>query len=566
MKRRDFLRASAASGAAALGASVWTKRANAVPFGEIPQDKQSSMLPEQFRAQSVLECFLYGGVIPWETYYCVPGRGQADETWAYTNYDFMIKASEGCGFDGAAQNPFTFFAKDSEQQEIFFGPYMGKLLARPDILERMRIVINRHKLSPHEAAIPLVASGRSLGNPALAGLSTHVNRYFVDRDTAGDHPPPFAYGFATGSQFIPNDGVLSLVAQGLHPGQARPLLVKVDSAARLNTLLSRTTVAVTGVILDVIAVGDTVLVSYQVDSVGAEATVALAAGTNTVRWVHPARMLAALPRDGLVLLHENTGDPQWYGIDVASGRIHWSLSQPVSGYTTVAVDRGGLPSRLVTADVNGRIEVHDATTGALTAQAHVHPPPDWRNRGISMWPVDDMVLIGGRDGTTAYALADLSMRWTNHLDLSERYVLPHCQDAVCAVGSFDGVRVLDPATGAQRWAAYYWSALEQVGAYLLADGPVGSPVEPQAVVDPVTGAKLGDFGPWRSIGDPRPDGTIIGLWNAPQDVVWYASLNPATRAVRVLGSADRVSGDCRITPDVLICRRLDASVGIWRLG
>jgi hypothetical protein len=244
MKRRDFLRASAVSGAAALGASVWTRRASAVPFGEIPVDKGSSMLPEQFRAQSVLECFLYGGLIPWETFYCVPGRGQADETWAYTNYPFMIKAAQGCGpeFDGAADEPFTYFAKDSNGQEIFFGPYMKKLLARPDILARLRIVINRHTLAPHEAAIPLVASGRTLGNPSLAGLSTHVNRYFVDRDTAGAHPPPFAYGFATGSNFIPNDGVLSLVAQGLHPGQARPLLIKVDNAARLNTLLSRTTV------------------------------------------------------------------------------------------------------------------------------------------------------------------------------------------------------------------------------------------------------------------------------------------------------------------------------------
>jgi len=246
MKRRDFLRASAVSGAAALGASVWTKRANAVPFGEIPTDKASSMLPENLRAQSVLECFLYGGLIPWETFYCVPGRGQADETWAYTNYDYMIKAAQGCGYNVDSGNLFTYFAKDSAGQDIYFGPYMGKLMARPDIMKRLRIVINRHSLSPHEAAIPLVASGRTLGNPALAGLSTHVNRYFVDRDTAGLHPSPFAYGFATGSNFIPNDGVLSLVAQGLHPGQARPLLVKVDNAARLNTLLARTTVGTEG--------------------------------------------------------------------------------------------------------------------------------------------------------------------------------------------------------------------------------------------------------------------------------------------------------------------------------
>jgi len=243
MKRRDFLRASAAGGAAALGASVWTRRAKAVPFGETPSEQQSSMLPENVRAQSVLECFLYGGLIPWETFYCIPEYGANDETWAYTNYAHMMKAAEGCLQPGQPPgDPFTYFAKDSAGKEIFFGPYMKPLLARPDILKRMRIVINRHTLAPHEAAIPLVASGRSLGNPSLAGLATHVGRYFVDRDTASAHPPPFSYGFATGSNFINNDGILALVAQGLHPGQARPLLVKVDNAARLNTLLARTSV------------------------------------------------------------------------------------------------------------------------------------------------------------------------------------------------------------------------------------------------------------------------------------------------------------------------------------
>jgi hypothetical protein len=242
MKRRDFLRASAVGGAAAIGASAWTRRANAVQFGEIPSDKASSMLPENLRAQSVLECFLYGGLIPWETFYCIPGRGEVDQTWAYTNYAHMIKAAEGCGYDDASDEPFWFWKKDSAQQEIFFGPYMRRLRNRPDVLNRLRIVINRHALSPHEAAIPLVASGRTLGNPSLAGLSTHINRYFVDRDTTNAHPSPFSYAFATGSNFIPNDNVLSLIAQGIHPGSARPLLVKVDNASRLKKLLDRTSV------------------------------------------------------------------------------------------------------------------------------------------------------------------------------------------------------------------------------------------------------------------------------------------------------------------------------------
>ena len=348
---------------------------------------------------------------------------------------------------------------------------------------------------------------------------------------------------------------------------------KIVSAYALpaGTLLSRTNVAVTGAIFDVTAVGDTLLVSYQVDTVGAEATVAIVAGTEHALWRHPARLLSVSGPAGLVLLRENSpqfGSLHWYGVDLATGATRWSLDQPVFGYTIEALDHDGFPTRLVTADATGHLEVRDAHTGVLTAKADVPAPADWRDRGISMWAADDMVLVGGRSGTTAYALADLSKRWTNSVDLSERYVLPHCDSAVCVVGSFAGVQVLDPLTGRQRWASDEWSALQQVGAYLLADGPVGGPVaEPQAVVDPVTGRQHGDFGAWRSKGDPRPDGTVIGLRQRPgDDVLWYASLNPATLAIRVLGAAERVSGDCQTTPDVLVCRRLDASVGIWPLG
>jgi len=344
-----------------------------------------------------------------------------------------------------------------------------------------------------------------------------------------------------------------------------------EYALPAGTLLSQTTVAVTGAIFDVMAVGDTILVSYQVDTVGAEATVALIAGTDKARWRHPARLLTVSGEHGLVLLRENSpqfGSLHWYGVDLITGATRWALDQPVFGYTIEALDRDDFPTRLVTAGVNGHVEVRDAVTGRLTARADVQTPPDWRTKGISMWAVDGVVLLGGQAGTTAYSLTDLAKLWDNTVDLSERYVLPNCAGAVCVVGTLTGVQALDPATGRQRWVSYDWSALEQVGDYLLADGPVGGPAAgPQAVLDPRTGRRLGDFGNWHSGGEPRPDGTVIGLrQKSGQDVVWFASLNPATRAVRVLGSADRVSGDCHTTAEVLVCRRLDASVGIWSLG
>ena len=71
-------------------------------------------------------------------------------------------------------------------------------------------------------------------------------------------------------------------------------------------LLARTTVTVPGAIFDVTSVGDTVLVSYQVDTVGAEATVALRASTSTRLWQRPARLLGVSAPGSLVLLRENS--------------------------------------------------------------------------------------------------------------------------------------------------------------------------------------------------------------------------------------------------------------------
>jgi Protein of unknown function (DUF1501) len=66
-----------------------------------------------------------------------------------------------------------------------------------------------------------------------------VQRYFVERETTA-RGAPYSYGFATAGGYIPTDNVLSLVATGLHPGFARPLLIKVDNVSRLNELLDRT--------------------------------------------------------------------------------------------------------------------------------------------------------------------------------------------------------------------------------------------------------------------------------------------------------------------------------------
>jgi hypothetical protein len=240
MNRRKFLKAAAAGGALAATSSIWSRFAKAEPFGTVPAGYQNVMLPEAVRAQSILEVFMYGGVSPWETFYCSDTFGKNNKQWLYTFYDRTVEASALCGYDPAAAL-LTPFAKDSAGKQVFLGPFLRPLLDRPDVLDRMRIVINRHTLEPHEAAIPLAISGKTLGSPGMASLGAHVQRYFVEQETSA-RTAPFSYGFATAGGFIPTDNVLALVATGLHPGAARPLLIKVDNVNRLNTLLDRSSI------------------------------------------------------------------------------------------------------------------------------------------------------------------------------------------------------------------------------------------------------------------------------------------------------------------------------------
>jgi hypothetical protein len=88
------------------------------------------------------------------------------------------------------------------------------------------------------------------------------------------------------------------------------------------------------------------------------------------------------------------------------------------------------------------------------------------------------------------------------------------------------------------------------------------------VIDPGTGVAYGDFGAWQALG-PAGDGTVYGTrpYSGPPGRyrTLYGVLDPATRHVRVLGTADDVSGGCLTAGGVLICRLIGASVGVWRL-
>jgi hypothetical protein len=337
------------------------------------------------------------------------------------------------------------------------------------------------------------------------------------------------------------------------------------------TLLSRTRVTVSGAIMRVDAIGDVILVSQQVDTVGGQATTAFAAGTGQVLWRQAARLISASPSGRLALLLDNgagIGPLRWYGVDPTSGVALWSQEEPVTGSTEIAAGSGDTPARLVTATVDGNLMVRDPETGIVTASTVVPAPGEWRLRGLIIWIVDDLVLLGGSAGITAYDLADLRPRWRSTVDLTEVFVLPVCGDLICLFGRFGGLTVVDPATGMLRWGAERWAVAQRSGPFLLASGNYKPEQEQSlAVLDAGSGRERGSFGVWRPVGEPLPDGRVVGIRERLTDQrVWYALLDPATLSVQVLGVAEAVSGDCDVTGDVLICRRVDSSVGLWPLS
>jgi hypothetical protein len=216
----------------------------------------------------------------------------------------------------------------------------------------------------------------------------------------------------------------------------------------------------------------------------------------------------------------------------------------------------------------GRFELRDPETGAVTAAAELPAPPQWRTEGIGLGITGDLVLLGSSAGFTAYDLPTLTPRWRSAVDLTDVFTTPVCGDVICLFGRFGGIRVLNPVTGAERWRAAGWGTAQRVDGYLLTSRDRGPDRNRTiTVLDVATGRPHTGFAGWRALGGARPDGRIVGVREAtPEHRVWYGVLDPAAGSVRVLGAAEPVSDDCQLSGSRLVCRRLDATVGVWQLG
>ena len=250
MDRRTFLQL--ASGTLASFLSGCDKGSGDSPgpvargeWGATPSGQEYALLPEERRPEGMLEVFLLGGLSPWETFctmpqYGAPGAGglyAGSQWWSFQEgVDPTVSQwFEQCA--GSGRDIIEPFGLDAAGQMVNLGPFVYPLRDRPDILSRMRVWVMTHSLEPHPAAIPLTVSGLSVSNPRMAGLGTHIQRYFSDR-APSDRSAPFSYAIFLNSLNRADLGAPA-TALGLHPASAQPLGLQLGEEPVLPRQLPR---------------------------------------------------------------------------------------------------------------------------------------------------------------------------------------------------------------------------------------------------------------------------------------------------------------------------------------
>ena len=244
MKRRTFIKTAAgtgrATGAGVFGILKYPRGANAAGWGTWPTDRADLMIPEELRPQSVLELNFHGGITPWETFYSIPEWGQGNYTYLNLFEDSAVANRSStfyanCGYGGT--DYVTPFA-DAGGETVGLGPWLYPLKQRPDILSRMRILVQSHTVLAHEGANPLSFTGDFLGNPRMAGVGAPIQRYFSEQP-GGERAVPYSFILYPGGAGLSAFNVASASTIGFHPGSARPLNVTVSQDSVLADLLSR---------------------------------------------------------------------------------------------------------------------------------------------------------------------------------------------------------------------------------------------------------------------------------------------------------------------------------------
>ena len=327
-----------------------------------------------------------------------------------------------------------------------------------------------------------------------------------------------------------------------------------------------------GALVGVGAAGGQMLISTQPELLRQVESVSIREATGQIAWRRRALFEGVTPVRGHVLLWTSpdgsptasTGQETLEAVDPVTGEVRWSYRVPNGGWLSYRYTGQAL-THVVTLLPAGRVEVRDAEDGRVLAAADLLPPRPPSVPASYVQFAGDLMLVRQESMVTAYDLSRLDRRWTAAIDLATEYVVPDCGRALCVISHLGGVRVLDPATGRTRWSDPTRTSISRSGEHLLAALRLRDGLTDLALLDPETGHPVRHLGVWTLISPPASGGGLVGMrTDLATSRAWLAHLDPATGAAHFFGLVGGVTGDCEVQAGAVICRRLNATIGVWR--
>ncbi|MEU1755401.1 PQQ-binding-like beta-propeller repeat protein [Micromonospora matsumotoense] len=309
------------------------------------------------------------------------------------------------------------------------------------------------------------------------------------------------------------------------------------------------------VVLD--RVGDDVAVTT--DPGGEPVSMVLDHVDGRARWRQPGT--AVVTRDGGLLLEDLHVDRAAVrGVDPATGAVRWTAT---AGPATVGYRTGtrGIED-LVLVTSAGQAEVYDVGTGVRRLAFPV-PPARGDHHHLAQ-PVGDLLLVDGEPGRiAAYDLGSGRRRWDTTEPVPGGGSTYACGDDVC-LGGVSNARVLDPATGRERWSSDRWAPVEAVGNRMLGvsfgDGP-----QRLALLDSATGRPVAELGEWKTVYQWPFTAPILAVRPAAGGRQLLAELDPVDGTPRVRDVLPGRWDSCWHSQGVLVCWRQRNTLGVWRM-
>jgi outer membrane protein assembly factor BamB len=298
-------------------------------------------------------------------------------------------------------------------------------------------------------------------------------------------------------------------------------------------------------------------------------TTAISIGNGTPQWERPGNVVTVAGSSTLLGVRAvrslSSIGRQVQGpieaIDPLTGATRWTVPVPTTAVLLGVPGAADGSARMLLMHDDQTLAVYDLDTGRVLARATV-PAADYTADNPTV--AGGMILLRhpGHWGSelSAYEPGTLRRQWTAAAD--SPFEIEPCGVLACLSGT-DGVRAIDPATGATRWSRPAWHSIEPFGtvyvAYRQADHS-----DPVSVFDPDDGAAEVDLRGWLPV--PEVGGTDHLLLTRTVGAgarTMVAVASPGARQPHPLAALPAGTGDCQAVPGRLVCRSVYGELVVW---